>query len=118
MDRRNNIAIYFFILLLAFFSNAGNGYIHSFNNAEHAGSVFVRGKEQRPYLDLKKPVIKNDWVKVRYMGGECRYDASVFCIVISSPGYIDHFKEAGYTSGISSYTHFLFKLRGPPTLHV
>ena len=63
---------------------------------------------------LKKPVIKNDHIRVRYMGGDCRHAPSSFSLT----GIVPVYRHAIFSTDNSSFIFFrvqlLFKLRGPP----
>jgi hypothetical protein len=118
MGRRNNIAVYFLTLLLAFCSQAKTGglYASHHTSAYSSAHLIALAKYANAPLELKSPVIRKDWIKVRYMGGECGYDAAVFHLVINPAEYIDYLSANPYDCFFSSQAHFLFKLRGPPSV--
>ena len=62
----------------------------------------------------KKFPVKNEHIKVRYMGGECRYDAASFFLQHTDRDYDDNAFVENSTSFIFSRALVLFKLRGPP----
>ena len=63
---------------------------------------------------IKNHSLRKDWIKIRYMGGECKYDPFVIPIITTPAEFIENTKRAEYASVVSSFHPFLFKLRGPP----
>ena len=63
---------------------------------------------------FNKPVIKNDHIKVRYMGGDCGYDPCSFLVKFTAQMFIEPGSSGHHASFIFSRNYLLFKLRGPP----
>ena len=83
------------------------------NNEQISGSESLYNTNPFPAFYKSLPV-KNEHIKVRYMGGECRYDASLFLLQHSNREYNDNAFVDNSTSFIFSRALVLFKLRGPP----
>ncbi len=60
------------------------------------------------------PTVKNDHVKVRYMGGDCGYDPSPLLVAMRMPKYNLSASPTDRTTFIFTPFQLLFKLRGPP----
>jgi hypothetical protein len=58
--------------------------------------------------------VKKDRLKVRFMGGECSYDASAIPVIVSVPVFGREIAVCEYRSFISDDRYLSFKLRGPP----
>lgn len=118
MGRRKNIIIYLLVILLAccFMPEAGKyscpGVVARFVDTHFLSAT---GKGQHT-LVLKTPNIRKDWIKVRFMGGECEFDADKFYLNFRSAAFRDPVSSSNNYSFISSFGHVLFKLRGPPAL--
>ncbi len=74
----------------------------------------AHGNPSRISFSIKTPVIKNDHIKVRYMGGDCGYYPSQFFVKFTAPIFIEVLSSAHHTSFVFSRIYLLFKLRGPP----
>jgi len=63
---------------------------------------------------FEKTPVKNDHIKVRYMGGDCGYDPCSFSVKFAQLFFYRDISLPNRTVFIFSGAHLLFKLRGPP----
>ena len=119
MNQRNCIAGFLLILfaLCSHVNNSRHSGVHKNVPGSPAGTL-AKSSVSKESLDLKKTVIKNDWIKVRYTGGECGYDSPGLVIKFTIAAFVNHRYEAKYISFFASQYHILFKLRGPPSITV
>jgi len=115
--RKNSFSL-LVILLIILFSNEKavtnygiTGLSSSFSKQINLGSSFGNVKEI-----IKSPFVFRDKIRVRYMGGECRYDAPGFHLLPVLPVFSTQLTGGKYISFTASQPHFLFKLRGPPAM--
>jgi hypothetical protein len=123
MAKRKSIVSSLLFLLLLFFSNneVCNSFLSSgspaFNirsySSIHSYSLCNSGKADSG-VSTNYPSIKKDWIKVRFMGGEYRFDASFSAVRVNAPAFESRVQSGDYASFISSSHHSLSKLRGPP----
>lgn len=95
--------------------------IGSKNSLSNPGFTYLRSFSAEPafsWTSFKNPVIKNDHIRVRYMGVDCRHDPSSFAINFTVPEYGHAIFCPDNNSFIFSHVHLLFKLRGPPTKNI
>jgi hypothetical protein len=114
MGKGKSILIYLVILL---FAVTGSSVLCSpeYGSAGHTLSCHLSHANNRSKTaSFAHSLIKQDKLKVRYMGGECRYVASYFPLVIHSREFTDNETCESYISFESSCHYCLFKLRGPP----
>jgi len=84
--------------------------IPGYSNAFH--HTLSTGKTRR--IAVAPGTARKDRVKVRYMGGECGYEAPRLPAIIFSPITLAQRESDSYTSVTSSSNYPLFQLRGPP----
>ena len=65
-------------------------------------------------ISFKRTPVKNDHIKVRYMGGDCGYDPSPFSVKLAQLFFNQNIALPDHIVFIFSWAHLLFKLRGPP----
>src|SRR5580704_13991950 len=63
------------------------------------------------FISFKKPSVKNDHIRVRYMGGDCGYDPSSFVMKFAVPAFNNVVPNPDHRSFIFSSANLLFKLR-------
>jgi len=117
MNLRNSIKGFLIILVFAFCGASEAGHpLGACQPSVFPATHATYGKKNTLSLDLKNACIRQDWIKVRYMSGECRFEGSLFPLTTLSLVFADRLSGNSYDSFISSNSHFLFKLRGPPAV--
>lgn len=118
MFRVKGILLYLLILVTAVSGNGALCYA-DYQNADKSSSHYTdvhEGHFTTPCFSRKSP--QKEWVKVRYMGGDCRYEAPYIPVIASQPEYTEKATGGNYISFICSSCYFSFKLRGPPAVRL
>jgi len=123
MAKRKSIACCLLALLLVFCSNNLPYDVYtSFGNSHFSGhSISLKthlNTSLHPALSLHKSSVKRDHIRVRYMGGECGYNAPVSFITVTAFLFPEKAASIRYFSFVSSSCHFSFSLRGPPPVAI
>ena len=114
MLKKVGLLLCLIIAIVTFCNRPSIVVLSSYNNDELLlGAKSLYNTNAFPAFYKKLPV-KNEHIKVRYMGGECRYDDASFFLQHTDRGYDDNAFVENSTSFIFSRALVLFKLRGPP----
>jgi len=119
MDGKKIIASFLFFLLVVFFCNnlpceVYTSYASGHLSQQSAIQERSCTSSAAPGFSYSKPTVKRDHVKVRYVGGECGYAPNSIVVATRLPEFVIKTVPVSPSCFISSYSSFLFKLRGPP----
>ena len=119
MLKKKIIAFFLFLLLFVFFdNNISYCTAYAVNNRSDTNSYTVLKKAEKTDLSaglsFNKPTAKKDNIRIRYMVGECSFDAAQFEVHISVPQFADISVNVANCFFIKDHCGFLFTLRGPP----
>ena len=115
------IGFSFFLLLMAV---GMNGYCYEYTPfatlEESQTAITSPHKTDVPVVSvtatIKRHVVVKDKIKVRYMGGECKYEGTVSFTCHTRHDHLTDKISSHYISYTSAYSDYLFSLRGPPAL--
>jgi len=118
MLRRRTITFFLSLLLLAFFNSNIPCGVYKYYGVSHTATRLVLNNlvksTQGEDISFNKIIAKRDHIRVRYMGGECNFNASPFLVNINPPQFVDGSISVANSAYIPGHNKFLFKLRGPP----
>jgi len=105
------VVVYSMLLLTATPSGGGK---KSSSRLLFSSGKMLSGQAVSSNSIFKNPTVRNDHIRVRYMGGDCGHDPYSFVINFGSRRFSDPVFCLGNNSFAFANVHLLFKLRGPP----